>query len=219
MKKSTILIIEDHPMMRTSLRLALETAGDLFVVGEAGSVSEGLEKIALEKPDMILLDLYLPDGNGMDVIAVRNKLYPEMKVLVVTSSPSQDDLLAAIEAGADSYVVKDSTSRDLIASTRAVLAGRKYLGTEGIGVLMDRFRTHNTDNQRNCQMENDNSLSPREKDILRLLAQGASNTEIAAGLSITESTVRTHFQRILKKMGMQHRSQAVVFAVKYFQDQ
>jgi two-component system nitrate/nitrite response regulator NarL len=217
MKKSTILIIEDHPMMRTSLRLALETAGDLIVVGEAGSVSEGLEKIALEKPDMILLDLYLPDGNGMDIIAARNKLYPDLKVLVVTSSPREDDLLAAIEAGADSYVIKDSTSRDLIASTRAVLAGQKYLTMEGIGVLMDRFRIQNRDNQHNNQMENDNNLSPREKDILRLLAQGASNTEIAEGLSIAESTVRTHFQRILRKMGMQNRSQAVVFAVKYFQ--
>ena len=204
-------------MMRTSLRLALETAGDLIVVGEAGSVSEGLEKIARENPDMILLDLYLPDGSGMDIIAERNKLYPEMKVLVVTSSPREEDLLAAIEAGADSYVIKDSTSRDLIASTRAVLAGRKYMTMEGVGVLMDRFRIQNRDNQHNNQMENDNSLSPREKDILRLLAHGASNTEIAEGLSIAESTVRTHFQRILRKMGMQNRNQAVIFAVKYFQ--
>ncbi len=220
MKKSTILIIEDHPMMRASLRLALDCVEDFLVVAEAGSVREGLEKLEEIRPDLVLLDLYLPDGTGMDVIGVRNECFPEVKILVITNSEREDDLISAVDAGAESYVLKETSTKQLIHAVRTVLDGYKYLSPTGIQVLINRFQDINRQlhyaqpaadepNSRNC-------LSLREKEILALLANGASNPDIAEKLSITESTVRTHFQRILKKLGLQNRSQAMVFAVKNF---
>jgi two-component system, NarL family, nitrate/nitrite response regulator NarL len=211
MSTATILIVDDHPMMRTALRIALENQADLKVVGEAGSVAQGkLVAIAL-KPDLILLDLYLPDGNGVELIHFRNENLTETRILVVTSSSNEKDLIAAMEAGAESYLVKDSSTEQLLQGVMAVLGGMSFLTPGATGILLKKLRQPETE-----PGVDGSNLSEREKQILHHLARGATNTEIAKALFITESTVRTHFQRISKKLNLLNHSQMMLYAINNF---
>jgi DNA-binding NarL/FixJ family response regulator len=209
MKPNTILIVDDHPLMRTALRVTLEDQAGLAVVGEAGTLADGRQKAVALNPDLVLLDLYLPDGSGLELIRYRDDVLPATRILVVTSSNNEKDIMAAIEAGADSYVVKDASPEQLLQAVRAVLAGESFLTPGATGILLKKL------NQARPGAGGEEALlSAREKEILHYLAGGASSAEIAAALHITESTLRTHFQHILKKLGLQNRSQAVVYAVK-----
>ena len=209
MKTATLLIVDDHPLMRTALRITLEDAAGLVVLGEAGTLAEGRQKAMALKPDLILLDLYLPDGSGMELIGFRNEQLPATRILVVTSSKNEKDLIAAVEAGADSYVVKDVPPEQLLQAVRAVLAGESFLTPGATGILLKQLRQPQTGSGGEYPI-----LSAREKEILHHLAGGASSAEIAETLHISESTLRSHVQKILKKLGLQNRSQAVVYAVK-----
>ena len=140
MNTTTILIVDDHPMMRTALRITLEDQADLRVVGEAGTVAEGRRQAIALKPDLILLDLYLPDGSGLDLIHFRNEQLPGTRILVVTSSNNEKDIVDAVHAGADSYVVKDSPPEHLLLALRTVLAGKNFLTPGATGILLKQLR-------------------------------------------------------------------------------
>ncbi|MCX6055058.1 MAG: response regulator transcription factor [Chloroflexi bacterium] len=209
MREATILIVDDHPLMRTALRISLEDAPGLKVVGEAGTVAEGRQQMLLLNPDLIMLDLYLPDGSGLDLIHSRNNTLPKTRILVVSSSTNEEDIIAAVEAGADSYVFKDVSQDHLIQAVQRVLAGGSFLSPGATGILIRQLR------QAMPKVKNESeSLSTREKEILHHLAGGVSSTEIAGKMHITESTLRTHVQHILKKLNLQNRSQAIIYAVK-----
>jgi DNA-binding NarL/FixJ family response regulator len=208
-KINTLLIVDDHPMMRTALRIVLEEEAGLAVAGEAGTLAEGRQKAAALKPDLMLLDLYLPDGNGLEMIHFRDEQMPAMRILVMTSSSNEKDIIAALEAGADSYLVKDAPPEQLLQAVRAVLAGESFLTPGATAILLKQLRRPGPEANKE-----DALLSGREKEILHHMAGGAASAEIAAALHISESTLRTHIQHILKKLGLQNRSQAVVYAVK-----
>ena len=209
MNMTTILIVDDHPMMRTALRITLEDQVDLTVVGEAGTVAEGRQQAIALIPDLILLDLYLPDGSGLDLIHFRNEQLPGTRILVVTSSNNEKDIVDAVHAGADSYVVKDSPPEHLLLALRTVLAGENFLTPGATGILLKQLRQPQT-----SSTPDEPPLSEREQQILHHLAGGASSAQIAETLHITESTLRTHIQHILGKLGLQNRGQAVIYAVK-----
>ena len=211
MKTNTILIIDDHPMMRTALRIALEDEPDLAVVGEAGSVAEGRQKALLLKPDLMLVDIHLPDGSGVDLIHFRNGNLPEARILVVTSSENENDIMTAIETGAESYIVKNSSPEQLLQGVRAVLAGRSLISSSATRILLKGLRQPKTETG-----DDGSKLSGREKQILHQLAGGATNIEIAGVLHITESTLRTHFQRIRKKLSLPNHSQLMLYAIDHF---
>jgi DNA-binding NarL/FixJ family response regulator len=209
MNTTTVLIVDDHPMMRTALRIALEDEADLTVVGEAGTVAEGRRQAIALKPDLILLDLYLPDGSGLDLIYFRNEQMPGTRILMMTSSNNEKDIMDAVQAGVDSYLVKDSPPEQLLLALRTVLAGGNFLTPGATGILLKQLRQPQPESTPDEPL-----LSVREKEILHHLADGASSAEIAKTLHITESTLRTHLQHILGKLGLQNRGQAVIYAVK-----
>ena len=140
METASVLIVDDHPMMRIALRIALDEAPDLQVVGEAGSLAEGKQMALLLKPDLMLLDIYLPDGSGAELIHYRNEHLPEARILVLTSSSSEKDLMAAMEAGAERYMGKDSSPEHLIQGARAVLSGMHFLTPGATGILLKNLR-------------------------------------------------------------------------------
>ena len=209
MNTTTILIVDDHPMMRTALRIALEDEADLTVVGEAGTVAEGRRQASALKPDLILLDLYLPDGSGLELIHFRNEQMSATRILMMTSSSNEKDIMDAVRAGADSYLVKDSPPEELLLALRTVMAGESFLTPGATGILLKQLRQPPSGSK-----PEETPLSVREKEILHHLAGGASSTEAAEALRISESTLRTHMQHILKKLALQNRAQAIIYAVK-----
>jgi DNA-binding NarL/FixJ family response regulator len=209
MNTTTVLIVDDHPMMRTALRIALEDEADLTVVGEAGTVAEGRRQVIALKPDLILLDLYLPDGSGLDLIQFRNEQLPGTRILMMTSSNNEKDIMDAVQAGADSYLVKDSPPEQLLLALRTIVAGKNFLTPGATGILLKQLRQPQPEST-----PGETPLSVREQEILHHLAGGASSAQIAKTLHISGSTLRTHLQHILKKLGLQTRSQAVIYAVK-----
>ena len=136
MSVATILIVDDHPMMRTALRIALEDEGDLQVVGEAGSIAGGKQQAVVLKPDLILLDLYMPDGSGLDLIQFRNETMPGTRILVLTSSTNEKDIIAVMNARAESYLVKDASPAHLLRAIRAVLTGATFLTPGATDILL-----------------------------------------------------------------------------------
>jgi len=209
--KSSILIVDDHPMMRTALRIAVENEKDLQLVGEAGTRAEAERMAAVLKPDLVLLDLYLPDGSIVDFIHFRNDRLPQTRILVITSSNNEADIIAAVQAGADSYAVKDISADQLIQAIRSVLAGENFLTPSTAGILMHYMRK-----PLHSELPAAVDLSLREIEILKCLSKGQTNAEICTTLCITESTVRTHLQRIIRKLRVNNRAQVVVYAVKRF---
>lgn len=210
MRRFSILVVDDHPMFRMALRLSLEDHPDLLAAGEAGSLSEARERIIETHPDLVLLDLNLPDGSGLELLPFCRELSPPVRCLVLTSSDDTQDISTAVEAGAAGYLLKDSSPDLLLKAVKDVLAGGNYLSARAAGALLNGMR--------NSKKESPDPvsalLSPREKEILHYLGEGASNPQIAGALLIAESTLRTHLQHILKKLELNNRSQAVIFAIK-----
>jgi DNA-binding NarL/FixJ family response regulator len=204
-----VLIVDDHPLMRTALQITVEESADLKVVGQAGSLLEARQLAEELQPDLLMLDLYLPDGNGLEMIHFRNEHLPTMRILVVTSSKAETDLMAALQAGADSYIMKDSTPEQLLKAVGNVLSGENFLSPGATVILLKQMRQPTAEAKKSFGP----ALSAREEEILRYLASGASNSDIAATLHISESTLRTHLQHILTKLGLQNRTQAVVYAI------
>jgi NarL family two-component system response regulator LiaR len=206
--KIRLLIIDDHTVVRHGLRLMLEQKPDFEVVGEG---QDGFEAVALAdqlKPDVILMDLLMPRLNGLEAITRIHQQQPEIALLVLTSYSDEDNLIAAIKAGAAGYLLKDSSPADLVAAIVAVYEGNFTFNPEFTRRLMAELR-HPTK-----KIEPLDVLSGREMDVLRMAGAGLSNAEIAARLFITEGTVRFHLSNILHKLNLPSRTQAVLYAIR-----
>lgn len=213
MRNTIILIVDDHPMMRKALKLALEDQGGLMIVHEADTVREGIRKAEELQPDLILLDLYLPDGNGVELVRKQQELFPRSRILVVTSSKKESDVIQTIEAGVTSYIVKDAPPEQFMLAVRSVLSGNAFVTPAVTNIVLKHMRDAGT--QPPDAIEGV-PLSERELEIMRLLAHGANNTEIGQKLQISESTVRTHSQRIQKKLGVRSHNHLIVHAVQNY---
>lgn len=209
MKPSSILIIDDHPMMRAALKATLHNQPDLKICEEAGTLEEGKRLMEALQPNLLLLDLYLPDGNGKELIAYRNANCPQTKVLVVTSASDEKEILAVLKAGAQGIIGKNAPAERVQFAVREVLGGRSYLMEEAAYALLHAY-------QQQEQLEEERqSLSSREQQVMALLARGATNKDIAAELVISESTVRTHLMRISNKLKLENKRELVLYAVKH----
>ena len=198
----SILIVDDHPVVRTGLRAVIESQDDFIVVGEASTGEEGVRRAAIDEPDLVLMDLQMPGGGG--VLATRRitDLDPAPHVMILTTYDTDADVLAALDAGAVGYLLKDAPPEVLFASIRSAAAGDMTLAPTVATKLVKRVA-----------MPTQHSLTARELEVLELLAEGMANKEIANHLVVSEATVKTHLVHIFTKLEVDTRTAAVAAAV------
>jgi DNA-binding NarL/FixJ family response regulator len=195
-----ILIVDDHPVMCSGLSNMLNAQERMTVIGTTGSGSEALKFVAREKPDLMLLDLRMPGMNGISVLRALQSVPTPPKVVVLTSYEQDELIYQAIKAGAQGYLLKDTSETELIAAITVVHAGRRYIPIDIAARLADRM------------MRSD--LTPRELQTLELLAKGSTNKQIAVALSLSDYTIRHYVNNIMEKLKVSDRTEAVAIAFK-----
>lgn len=200
----TLLIVDDHPVVRDGVRGMFAADPGFLVLGEASDGVRGVELALRLDPDVVLMDLRMPGGNGVDAIAELTRRGARSRVLVLTTYDTDTDTLPAIEAGATGYLLKDAPREELFAAVRAAAEGRTVLSPAVASRLVSRVRTP--------AAPVDESLSAREREVLELVAKGTSNRAIAVELFISEATVKTHLTHIYAKLGVKDRAAAVAVA-------
>jgi DNA-binding NarL/FixJ family response regulator len=204
-----VLLVDDHAVVRMGLRTFFDLQDDIEVVGEAGDGSEGVALARRLKPDVVLMDLMMPNMDGLTAIARIKGEMPETEIVAVTSFIEEDKVTAALEAGASGYLLKDAEAEEVAAAVRAAFAGEVHLDPAVARLLAQRMRT------RKNEPDPVEPLTDRERDVIRLLGQGMSNKDIGAALFITERTARTYVSNILGKLGLASRTQAALWAVEH----
>jgi DNA-binding NarL/FixJ family response regulator len=195
-----ILAVDDHPVVRQGIAGMLALEADMNLVGQASNGREAIQQFRANRPDITLMDLQMPEMNGVDaLIAIRNE-YPDAKVIMLTTYTGDVQILRALKAGAWGYLLKSTLHRDLLHTIRSVYEGKKALSPE----VSYEVAEHGTDE----------ALTPREVDVLRLIAAGNSNKRVADKLSIGEASVKSHVENILSKLGANDRTHAVTIALK-----
>jgi len=203
LKQTRILIVEDHQIVADGLTALLNTQTDMAVVGHAGSVAESADKAAELDPDVILLDFRLTDGTGADAAAAIRRVNPHAKHIFLTREDSDVARFAALESGASGFIHKSRAATEVVDAIRTVASGGNLITPSAIATLLNRRRQ--TESQRE-------SLTPREKEVLRLMAGGVSSRDIADQLGISYATVRTHIRSLGAKLGVHSKVQAIVKA-------
>jgi two-component system, NarL family, response regulator DevR len=201
-----VFVLDDHELVRTGLRTLLEAEDDMEVVGEAGTVAEGLPLIEHLVPDVAILDVRLPDGSGIEVCRAVQSRTPSVRCLMLTSHSDDDALFSSIMAGASGYVLKEVGSGDLLGDIRSVHEGASLLDPDLTEQLFDRLRR---DQEADTRL---NVLTPQERRVLELIARGQSNRQIAQELFLAEATVKNYVSSLLSKLGMRRRTEAAVYA-------
>jgi DNA-binding NarL/FixJ family response regulator len=200
---TTVLLVDDHDLIRQGLRRAFERAADFTVVGEAATVAEALAAIDASKPDVVTMDVRLPDGSGLDAVRTLRAAYPQLGIVVLTMYAGDDHLLGALDAGASAFVAKDAPADDVVSAARhAAVSPDAFSATD----LADAMRRRLTPSAP--------ALSPREREVLALLADGLAVAQIARTLYISESTAKTHISKLYDKLGAGNRAQALMAAMR-----
>ena len=205
-----VLIVDDHAVVRTGLKVFLDLQPDMEVVGEAADGSEGVAMARRLEPDVVLMDLLMPNMDGVTAIGRIKAERPETEIVTMTSFIEEEKVTSALEAGASGYVLKDAEAEEVAAAVRAAYAGEVHLDPAVARLLAQRMR-----DRKSPKDELAEPLTEREKDVLRLLGQGMSNKDIGATLFITERTARTYVSNILGKLGLASRTQAALYAVEH----
>ena len=195
-----VLVVDDHPVVRQGIAALMSTEPDMSLVGEAATGREALQQYRIHRPDITLMDLQMPEMSGFDAISAILAESPGARIIVLTTYVGDVQVLRALRAGARGYLLKNSVHNELVETIRAVHAGRKSLSPEASFQLAE----HATDE----------ALTPGEIRILRLIAEGDANKEIAAKLSLTEGTVKGQVRNIISKLGAKDRTQAAMIAMK-----
>ena len=203
-----VLIVDDHGVVREGLRAYLELEPDIQVVGEARDGQDAVRRSQELTPDVVLMDLVMPNMDGVDATLRIKQQQPQTHVIVLTSFLDDDRVVPAIKAGATSYLLKDVAAADLARAIRGARAGQAQLHPEVARRLMQQVTTPR-------KPEAGAQLTDREREVLKLLAEGRSNKEIARSLVVSERTVKGHVSNILGKLGLQDRTQAALYAVRH----
>jgi DNA-binding NarL/FixJ family response regulator len=200
-----VVVIDDHPIVRQGLVGVLEDEADLEVVGEYGSAREGLGHMGRVQPDVVLLDLEMPDLDGIDALPALIAAKPDLAVLVFTAYDTEERVLGALRAGAKGYLLKGASAEEIGRAVRLVAAGGSYLEPRVATQVIAQVQAPRRDALR---------LSEREREVLRLVADGMATKQVARSLGITERTVKFHVNSIFHKLGADSRAQAVALAVQ-----
>ncbi len=214
MEKIRVLIVDDHTLFREGLKALLGRRDSIEIVGEAGSGEEGVEKVLEIDPDVVLMDLNMPDISGLEALRRILELRPQTKVLILTVSEDDEDLFGAVRAGAMGYLLKNVEPDRLVSSVHKVARGEATVSAALTDRIFAEFRAMSSEHQSRSRKSLEDLLSKREREILIHISQGESNKEIAGYLNIAESTVKIHVQNILKKLNLNSRVQAAVFAIE-----
>src|SRR5246127_3968996 len=199
-KSIRILAVDDHSLLRSGIAALLATQTDMSLIAEASNGKEAVEKFRAHRPDVTLMDLQMPEMNGLDATSVILREFPEARIIVLTTYTRDVQVLSAMKVGARAYLLKTLLDKELLETIRAVHAGKKALAAEASYELAE----HSTDD----------ALTPGEVEVLRLIAAGNANKEIAAQLSLTEETVKGRGKTILSKLGPNDRTHAAMIGVK-----
>lgn len=211
MKIIRILIVDDHPLMRRALIAAIETEPDMEVVGTAVNGIQGREVFLELQPDLVLMDLLMPDGSGLDAIATIHAEHPDARMLVVTSVEDDVEIMGAFQVGAQGYITKAANTDELLAAIRSISEGHIYLPPMIAARLMTSVRDLASEE---ADFPNE-QLTSREKEVIELVGQGLSNILIAEALHISSSTVNVHLHNIMNKLGLENRRKLVLYAVQH----
>ena len=208
--KIKVMIVDDHGIVRQGLRTYLDLLEDITIIAEAENGLVALEKVKQFNPDIVLMDLVMPEMDGIEATHKICGSYPDVKVIVLTSFTEDEKVFAAIKTGAVGYLLKDISPPDLAKAIQAVHSGETSLHPEITKKLMNQFVSPKSD----IEITPD-ELTPREMEVLQLIAQGLSNKELAKKLTISEKTVKTHLSSIFSKLHLSDRTQAAIYALKH----
>lgn len=205
-----VMIVDDHAVVREGIRTYLDLEEQFDIVGEAANGREAAEKVPALRPDVVLMDLLMPEMDGIAATKAIKERNPNVKVIVLTSFTDDEHIMPAIEAGATGYLLKDVSAEDLARAIEGAYQGQVQLHPEVTRKLMEQVRQ-----PRKPQSQPGEDLTPRELEVLRLIASGMSNKEIGRQLVMTERTVKGHVSNILGKLNLQDRTQAALYAVRH----
>lgn len=210
MKRIRVMVVDDHDVVRWGLKTALETEQDIEVVAEAGSADVAVRAAAIQRPDVVLMDVRMPGKDGIEACRSIRAAGPQIRVLMLTSHTEEQAVLASIMAGASGYLLKNVGRAELLSAVRTVAGGGSLLDPAVTPGVLARLK--------DLAANGDPALagvSEREREVLSLVAEGLTNKEIAAKLIISENTARNHVSRILEKLGLSRRSEAATFATQH----
>ena len=209
-KPIRLLLVDDHQVVRVGLRTVLHNRQGITVVGEAGSKAAAVQAVTRLKPDIVLMDVRLPDGSGVEIAHDIFVRHPTTRIIFLTSSVNDDSALASVLAGAHGYVLKDINANLLIRSIRAVAGGRSILDP----ALIQRALSWSKTGSAQVPLAREQSLAPQEERILALLAEGLTNKEIAVALQLSDKTVKNYISNMFQKLHISRRAQAAAFFVR-----
>jgi DNA-binding NarL/FixJ family response regulator len=205
---TTLLVVDDHEVVRQGLVALLDRRAGFQVVAEAGTAAEAVEQARRFRPNLVVMDVRLPDGSGIEACRdIRSEL-PETRVVMLTSYPDEDAVLAAIVAGASGYLLKQVRARDLVAALETVAAGGSLLDPAVTGKVLERMRRIATDDDELA------ALTQQERKILALVAEGKTNKEIATEVFLSDKTVKNYVSSILAKLNLERRAQAAAYVAR-----
>jgi DNA-binding NarL/FixJ family response regulator len=205
-----VFLLDDHEIVRRGVRDMLEAEGDITVVGEAGTASSALARIPALRPDVAVLDVRLPDGDGVTVCREIRSALPEVACLMLTSFADDDALMDAVMAGAAGYVLKQIRGTDLVGAVRTVATGQSMLDPRAASQLMARLR------DQSAKKDPLAGLTPQERRILELIGEGLTNRQIGEKMFLAEKTVKNYISALFAKLGMERRTQAAAYAARVF---
>ena len=208
MAKLKVLLVDDHEVVRAGIKAMLDAQDDMLVVGEAGTAEEGIRRVGYDEPDVVVLDVRLPDGSGVEACRDIRSRFPDVKVLMLTSFADEEAMMAAILAGASGYVLKRVKSTDLVDDIRKVGAGESLLDSDMTERLFARLRNGPQDDPLLSR------LSKQERTIVGHIADGLTNKQIADEMFLAEKTVKNYVSNLLAKMGMSRRSEAAAYVAR-----
>jgi two-component system response regulator DevR len=203
-----VFLLDDHDIVRRGLGHLFETQADIAVVGEAGTAEEALSRIPPTRPDVALLDVRLPDGDGVEVCREIRSRHPEIHCLMLTSFADDEALFDAIMAGASGYLLKQVKSDEIVEAVRLVAKGESLLDPAVTGRVLERLRKGPEEDERLAK------LTSQERNILELIADGLTNRQISEQIHLAEKTVKNYVSNLLTKLGMERRTQAAVYAAR-----
>lgn len=204
-----VLIADDHHVVRRGLVFFLKTQEMIEVVGEAANGKEAVELAGKLNPDLILMDLVMPEMDGIQATKLIKSELPEIKIMMLTSFSDQEHVIPAVEAGASGYQLKDIQPDELVSSIKRIMNGEDQLHPKATSLVMKHLSSNNRQERKPLD-----DLTKRELEVLKEIASGKSNKEIASSLFITEKTVKTHVSNVLAKLGLADRTQAALYAVR-----